>query len=100
ELLKARRVGTGPSNKTRQQQQLQQHQQSGGSSGGGGGGAANGGGGSSSSGCGNNKRYLILTYAAEYDRVHYPLPLAFVECPTRDQLERTIDRLREVRSVR
>lgn len=27
----------------------------------------------------NNKRYLILTYAAEYDRVHYPLPLAFVE---------------------
>lgn len=42
------------------------------------------------------QRYLILTYAAEYDRVHYPLPLAFVDCPTREQLERTIDRLREV----
>lgn len=24
---------------------------------------------------GNTKRYLILTYAGEYDRVHYPLPL-------------------------
>lgn len=42
-------------------------------------------------------RYLILTYAAEYDRVHYPLPLAYVESPEREQLERTIDRLREVR---
>ncbi|CAN0429290.1 unnamed protein product, partial [Ectocarpus sp. 13 AM-2016] len=41
-------------------------------------------------------RYLILTYAAEYDRVHYPLPLAFVDSPQRQQLERTIDRLREV----
>ena len=26
-----------------------------------------------------SKRYLILTYAAEYDRVHYPLPLLFEE---------------------
>lgn len=24
----------------------------------------------------SNKRYLILTYVAEFDRVHYPLPLA------------------------
>lgn len=29
----------------------------------------------------NNKRYLILTYAAEFDRVHYPLPLQFEEHP-------------------
>lgn len=41
-------------------------------------------------------RYLILTYAAEYDRVHYPLPLAYVESPGREQLERTIGRLGEV----
>jgi coiled-coil domain-containing protein 61 len=24
-----------------------------------------------------NKRYLILTYTVEFDRVHYPLPLTF-----------------------
>eukprot|EP00240_Pyramimonas_obovata_P006716 CAMPEP_0118955634 /NCGR_PEP_ID=MMETSP1169-20130426/60296_1 /TAXON_ID=36882 /ORGANISM="Pyramimonas obovata, Strain CCMP722" /LENGTH=150 /DNA_ID=CAMNT_0006903523 /DNA_START=216 /DNA_END=664 /DNA_ORIENTATION=- len=29
----------------------------------------------------NNKRYLILTYAAEFDRVHYPLPLIFEDTP-------------------
>lgn len=29
----------------------------------------------------NNKRYLIVTYAAEFDRVHYPLPLHFDEHP-------------------
>lgn len=57
-------------------------------------GGVNGVGGSTNS---NRKRYLILTYAAEYDRVHYPLPLAYVDVPTREQLERTIDRLREVR---
>ncbi|CAB1102836.1 unnamed protein product [Ectocarpus sp. CCAP 1310/34] len=47
-----------------------------------------------------HNRYLILTYAAEYDRVHYPLPLAFVDSPQRQQLERTIDRLREELSRR
>jgi len=31
--------------------------------------------------------------------VHYPLPLAYVESPEREQLERTIDRLREVRKI-
>jgi hypothetical protein len=44
---------------------------------------------------GNNKRYLILTYAAEFDRVHYPLPLLFEEVPDADALQRTIRRLRE-----
>ncbi|CAM9133058.1 unnamed protein product [Ectocarpus sp. 6 AP-2014] len=89
ELLKARRVGSGNNNQ----------QQAAGVSGSEGGanratattGTTSGGGGSGA----NNKRYLILTYAAEYDRVHYPLPLAFVDSPQRQQLERTIDRLRE-----
>eukprot|EP00903_Cladosiphon_okamuranus_P009943 g9436.t3 len=74
ELLKARRVGHA-------KQKLQ-----------GPGGSGSGGGGGSS---GNNKRYLILTYAGEYDRVHYPLPLGYVESPERGQLERTISRLAE-----
>ncbi|CAM9880362.1 unnamed protein product, partial [Ectocarpus fasciculatus] len=89
ELLKARRVGS-----------TNNQQQAAGVSGSEGGanrttsstGTTNGGGGGSGA---NNKRYLILTYAAEYDRVHYPLPLAFVDSPQRQQLERTIDRLRE-----
>jgi hypothetical protein len=25
----------------------------------------------------SNKRYLILTYVGEFDKVHYPLPLNF-----------------------
>ncbi|CAN0118460.1 unnamed protein product, partial [Ectocarpus sp. 8 AP-2014] len=95
ELLKARRVGSGNNNQ----------QQAAGVSGSEGGanratattGTTNGGGGG---GGVNNKRYLILTYAAEYDRVHYPLPLAFVDSPQRQQLERTIDRLREELSRR
>ena len=44
----------------------------------GGGGAAKAG----ATGHTNNKRYLILTYAAEYDRVHYPLPLLHEVGPT------------------
>lgn len=43
----------------------------------------------------NNKRYLILTYAAEFDRVHYPLPLAFEEAPDPEHLRCIITRLRE-----
>ncbi|GAB4820545.1 hypothetical protein N2152v2_007591 [Parachlorella kessleri] len=54
ELLKSKRAG-------QQQQQPPP----------GGGGAGS----NSSSSPANNKRYLILTYAAEFDRVHYPLPL-------------------------
>uniref|UniRef100_A0A7S1XTT5 Coiled-coil domain-containing protein 61 n=1 Tax=Phaeomonas parva TaxID=124430 RepID=A0A7S1XTT5_9STRA len=42
----------------------------------------------------NPKRYLIMTYAAEFDRVHYPLPLNFEPDPTPDSLNRTIRRLR------
>lgn len=25
----------------------------------------------------NNKRYMILTYVVEFDKVHYPLPLNY-----------------------
>ena len=40
------------------------------------------------------KRYIILTYTGEYDRVHYPLPLNFEETPNVEALRRTIRRLR------
>ena len=42
----------------------------------------------------NGKRYLILTYTAEFDKVHYPLPLSFEEHPSPATLQRTIGRLR------
>lgn len=41
------------------------------------------------------KRYAILTYTGEFDRVHYPLPLSFEETPNVNSLQRTIRRLRE-----
>ena len=44
---------------------------------------------------GNNKRYLILTYTVEFDRVHYPLPLAFEDTPNVSSLRRTIVRLQK-----
>ncbi|KAH9103465.1 hypothetical protein AeMF1_002876 [Aphanomyces euteiches] len=43
----------------------------------------------------NNKRYLILTYAVEFDRVHYPLPLSFIANPSPDMLKKTIKRLKQ-----
>lgn len=42
----------------------------------------------------NNKRYLILTYQGEFDKVHYPLPLPFEEHPDPADLKKTIIRLR------
>ena len=42
----------------------------------------------------NNKRYLILTHEGEFDRVHYPLPLAFEEFPDPAHLKRTVATLR------
>ena len=51
--------------------------------------------GSSRGGAGNKKRYLILTYAVEFDRVHYPLPLAFESEPNVESLKRTVQRLRK-----
>jgi coiled-coil domain-containing protein 61 len=43
----------------------------------------------------SNKRYMILTYAVEFDRVHFPLPLAYQAQPPPEALQRTISRLRE-----
>lgn len=40
------------------------------------------------------RRYLILTYCAEFDRVHYPLPLLLDETPNTDAMKQTIMRLR------
>jgi hypothetical protein len=42
----------------------------------------------------SNKRYLILTYAAEFDRVHYPLPLLYEEAPDPARLKAIIVGLR------
>jgi hypothetical protein len=42
----------------------------------------------------NTKRYLILTYQGEFDKVHYPLPLVFEEHPDPADLKATIVRLR------
>ena len=52
------------------------------------------GGGAAGAPGGSNKRYLIMTYAAEYDRVHYPLPLAFEARPDPERLRTTIAGLR------
>lgn len=50
-------------------------------------------GGAASSGTG--KRFLILTYAVEFDRVHYPLPLTPEVSPSPEVLQRTIRRLKQ-----
>ncbi|KAL3687341.1 hypothetical protein R1sor_013650 [Riccia sorocarpa] len=42
----------------------------------------------------SEKRYLILTYIAEFDRVHYPLPLIYEEDADPKALKRCIQRLR------
>lgn len=42
----------------------------------------------------NSKRYVILTYMGEFERVHYPLPLNFLEEPDADSLRRTITRMK------
>ncbi len=42
----------------------------------------------------SNKRFLILTYLVEFDRVHFPLPLRFEDEPAADALRRTVQRLR------
>ena len=41
------------------------------------------------------KRYVILTYRGEFDRVHYPLPLTFEDSLNGEALKRTIQRLRK-----
>ncbi|XP_076667328.1 centrosomal protein CCDC61 [Andrena cerasifolii] len=41
----------------------------------------------------NNRRYLILTYTVEFDRIHYPLPLEYCGLPDPVILQATIRRL-------
>ncbi|CAH8454773.1 unnamed protein product [Schistosoma turkestanicum] len=41
-----------------------------------------------------NKRYLILSYTTEFDKIHYPIPLLFVGCPTPDVYRNIIHELR------
>ncbi|EEB18408.1 myosin heavy chain, clone, putative [Pediculus humanus corporis] len=40
-----------------------------------------------------NKRYLILTYSVEFDRIHYPLPLDYCGPPNPSILQNNIRRL-------
>jgi len=42
----------------------------------------------------SDKRYLILTYRAEFDKVHYPLPLQLDEQSEEDTLRALVSRLR------
>lgn len=50
---------------------------------------------------GNNKRYLILTYTVEFDKVHYPLPLVYEEPEDAGYLKETVRRLKEeIRSMK
>ncbi|XP_012345778.1 coiled-coil domain-containing protein 61 [Apis florea] len=41
----------------------------------------------------NNRRYLILTYTVEFDRIHYPLPLEYCGLPNPIILQATIRKL-------
>lgn len=41
------------------------------------------------------KRYIILTYAGEFDRVNFPLALGFEETPNPATLQRIIKKLRQ-----
>lgn len=40
------------------------------------------------------KRYIIMTEANGADKVHYPLPLTYIEEPEPDALRRTLERMR------
>ncbi|CAG2064132.1 unnamed protein product [Timema podura] len=41
----------------------------------------------------SNRRYLILTYTVEFDRIHYPLPMEYCGPPDPQILQATIRRL-------
>lgn len=46
------------------------------------------------------KRYLILTYTAQFDRIHYPLPLAYTGRPNPRRMQEEIRTLKaELRRV-
>ncbi|CAH1403209.1 unnamed protein product [Nezara viridula] len=43
-----------------------------------------------------NRRYLILIYQVEFDKIHYPLPLEYCGKPDPDVLQNTIKKLENV----
>ncbi|XP_020642924.3 centrosomal protein CCDC61 isoform X1 [Pogona vitticeps] len=47
----------------------------------------------------NSKRYLILIYSVEFDRIHYPLPLPYVGKPDPVVLQKVIRELKEELAV-
>jgi coiled-coil domain-containing protein 61 len=65
ELLKSRKTGTGLSNASQSSMALKTKE----------------------------KRYLILTFKGEFEKVHYPLPLTFDELPATETMKSTISRL-------
>jgi len=46
-----------------------------------------------------NRRYLILVYSVEFDRIHYPLPLQHIGKPSATQLQKTVNRLNKELSI-
>jgi coiled-coil domain-containing protein 61 len=74
ELLKAKKAAAAQADAAAQQQQQQPRQLPSGLA---------------------NKRYLILTYASEFDRVHYPLPLMADEQPDPARFKAVIASLRQ-----
>ncbi|XP_030073942.1 centrosomal protein CCDC61 isoform X4 [Microcaecilia unicolor] len=47
----------------------------------------------------NSKRYLILIYSVEFDRIHYPLPLPYVGKPDPVTLQKVIRELKDELSL-
>jgi coiled-coil domain-containing protein 61 len=45
-----------------------------------------------------NKRYLIISYTNEFEKVHFPLPISFLIQPDLSYFLRTIDRLKKSNS--
>ena len=43
-----------------------------------------------------NKKYLIISYTNEFEKVHYPLPLSFILQPDISHTLRTIERLKKL----
>jgi coiled-coil domain-containing protein 61 len=42
-----------------------------------------------------NKKYFIMSYANEFEKVHYPLPLQYMSTPDTEMMLRTIERMRK-----
>lgn len=43
-----------------------------------------------------NKKYFIMSYTNEFEKVHYPLPLQFLPTPEPEMLLKTIERMRKI----